>query len=522
MVLGIDQLCVGDTATINSGPISCSWPNTTYEWIINREDQWGNYKYYSTVIQPNGPLYIDTLRSGKYRFSLNVRSATSFNTIIALPALRGARAEIRVYGPNEPDFTIDHQSCSFDPTTGMYTTTISIHPEVDLYGDHGAGVGTTLDIDWGDGNTNRVGPLFPSSNYQPITHTYQYHHASSPGTFAVEVVASGYCADKTVTKYFSPVYEYYDVQFEVIEEDCDRHIVCVSGLPSDVEIGLYGPNGEPGTFTDCLEFWQPGPYYIVINTSGGCPQVVTYNPTFAVVPGILSSPDAIITPGQSLNLNLGNPQNGYVAYEVLAQNCYGAPDWLLFNYGPASAMNNFVMPPPYTGLIKPCFLTDNFEVCIRARVFCSEEEMWENYANGTPGPTSNTICLPLCMVECESSTGGGGGDNPGEWLQEPTDTDLKHQQANQTMGILMPAELHIFPNPTNGQFSIELENFAAKETVSIAIVDLQGRTIQVIDNIREQGSKLNFDLSGQPAGMYQVILKDKTSVLDREPIILIE
>ncbi|MEL6657029.1 MAG: T9SS type A sorting domain-containing protein [Bacteroidota bacterium] len=522
----ISDLCIGQSETFLS--TQCQDFNGIYEWHISRSvlvnGTFSNFQLYQTVVQNSpSPLTFTFTEPGHYEITVYIINPNNPAEVIqpCQPGGTGCdRAQVTVQGPVDPIFTINSQSCNFDPVTGMYTNQVSIVPAVNQTGvdgiDHlGNPLGTTLTVDWGDGFTDTQ-VVFGTTNYTGFQHTYTvpYNNLSN---FPITVTADGFCGPKTYTQHHSLVTEYNDVQFEVVDQGCDFHTVCVSGIPPGAEVGLLGPEGEVGTFTECMTFWQPGPFYIIVYTGDACPQVHAYTATFNLDPGVLSSPDPYITPGQPLNLNLVNPSNGYVAYEVLSQDCYGAPDWLLFNHGPAASMNQFVMPSSWTGLIRPCYLTDDFEVCIRARVFCSEEEMWEDYASGNVTTPSNTICLPICMVECE--LGGGGGDHPGLGLQQEEGDASDTKDVTKSSREMEPATVSVYPNPTTGLVNIALDTLPKGSNLSVQVINMQGQMVQTNDEVMIDGTVLKLDMGQHPNGLYQILLISDAKIIHRSPVV---
>lgn len=504
------QLCAGDSETFVSGPTGCPFANNTHEWIIKRSTYIGggnysSYQPYQTVIQNgNSPLNFTFNDPGRYEITVVIRNPNNFNQIDAYPCSGTGsctRAQVWVQGPVQPIFTVDQISCTYDPVTGIYTNEVAILPDVDKSGTSSSLNGTRLDIDWGDGNTEWT-RIFWNTTHTPIHHTYTWH-ANTIAPTIIAVNANGVCGDKAYSTYYSPVPEYYDIQFEVIEEDCDRHIVCVSGIPPFTEVGLYGPNGEEGTFMECMEFWLPGPYTLVIPTPGGCPQVITYTATFGANPGTFSIGQTAVTPGQSLDLNLTGHTGDYIAYEILVDNCNGAPEWVIFEYGPANIYDNHTVNPGLTQQFLPCMLNENFEFCFRARVLCGPFDP-ETYENSS---ISNEVCLKVCASDTEG-VDGNDDENPYEGLLSGEDSPVKNLDELQKHSIGEHPEFQIYPNPTTDKFFIEMDAIQLEKVLSVQVVNILGQTVWQSTTVNPDGSLLEIDINQHPAGIYQVLISD--------------
>ena len=86
-------------------------------------------------------------------------------------------------------------------------------------------------------------------------------------------------------------------------------------------------------------------------------------------------------------------------------------------------------------------------------------------------------------------------------FQDSEETDF----CTGSVGVNELAELagvSIYPNPSNGQISINLSKVQSDD-VSVRIFNVVGAVI-VDENVSSKGNIINYDLSGQPAGMYMV------------------
>jgi hypothetical protein len=76
----------------------------------------------------------------------------------------------------------------------------------------------------------------------------------------------------------------------------------------------------------------------------------------------------------------------------------------------------------------------------------------------------------------------------------------------------------VFPNPTNGEFLINMILMAPQD-IEVTVVDILGRQIAAMKQSRSNGEAIKIDLSGKTEGMYFVTLKSK-SVSKTKRIIL--
>jgi len=78
----------------------------------------------------------------------------------------------------------------------------------------------------------------------------------------------------------------------------------------------------------------------------------------------------------------------------------------------------------------------------------------------------------------------------------------------------------VFPNPTNGSFSVDLQNVTIGSSDRLEVLDISGRRI-LSEQIRNGEVLKNIDLTGQPAGSYFVNVHQSDRVM-REKIVLLK
>jgi hypothetical protein len=69
----------------------------------------------------------------------------------------------------------------------------------------------------------------------------------------------------------------------------------------------------------------------------------------------------------------------------------------------------------------------------------------------------------------------------------------------------MQETVHIFPNPSNGQFSVEWANGFEKQ---ISVMDITGRVVVNKTTLEE---RTNFNITDLPNGVYYVQLRSNNS-----------
>jgi hypothetical protein len=78
-----------------------------------------------------------------------------------------------------------------------------------------------------------------------------------------------------------------------------------------------------------------------------------------------------------------------------------------------------------------------------------------------------------------------------------------------------PVNIHVYPNPSSGLFTIEISN---QQAATIEILDLTGKTI-ITKNIGEISGTFNMDLSGYAKGMYFVKIVSGDKIITEKLII---
>ncbi|MCO5238167.1 MAG: T9SS type A sorting domain-containing protein [Chitinophagaceae bacterium] len=71
----------------------------------------------------------------------------------------------------------------------------------------------------------------------------------------------------------------------------------------------------------------------------------------------------------------------------------------------------------------------------------------------------------------------------------------------------------LYPNPTTGKFYITFSK--AIDNAAVQVVDVNGKTVQ---RVKGSGTRLEFDLSGQPGGTYFIIIRTGETVINKKVI----
>ena len=94
-------------------------------------------------------------------------------------------------------------------------------------------------------------------------------------------------------------------------------------------------------------------------------------------------------------------------------------------------------------------------------------------------------------------------DSEGGWIGL-TNFDIEVDLLNNnTEEELFDYQVEIFPNPSNGQFLVDVANVGGK-SINVEIVNILGQV--VVRQTRVGGDKMEFDLSNQASGTYFVRL----------------
>ena len=119
------------------------------------------------------------------------------------------------------------------------------------------------------------------------------------------------------------------------------------------------------------------------------------------------------------------------------------------------------------------------------------------FSNGS-GSLSSTVA-EMTMVETFHAT----GSILTQGFQQPADLETSIDESTQ-------AEVSIYPNPTNGHFSLTIHAPTAG-SATVRIYDLLGQTVKEQDMAISTGvNRLMFDIRGCSAGIYMLYYRDET------------
>lgn len=507
--------CIGSNLTFTHGNCS-TWTGYNFEWQIERCTSNGingncnnnTYAPYTTVTQSGpGPLNFYFWNTGNYRIRLVIRDPIT-NVIVASPcsATPGgpgncSTAIVNISGVEVPYFEIDPQNCSYDRFTNTYTQTVTIDPRVNFSTTQGNG--TTLNINWGDGNTQSVFAFSTGDNI--VSHTYSWQPANNQNpNFNISVTASNPpCPSQSYTRNHRPIDNFNYIIPQVIEENCDEIYVCFDGLESYNTFVWYDSDGQ---FYDsenyCVSFQENGTYTLVANASSGCPLVFNY--TVSLNPnstGVLYSNSSYLQPGSPLDLNVNNTTASYITYEINSGSCTSPPIWIPFATGNAGSMANYTVPGWITQSFLPCMLNSDFQFCIRANVAC------DRLGSDAPSSYTNEICFDVCAARI---SGGGNG----------TDRDIVSEDEHKADNLLpidfneleqQTEQLTVFPNPVKGQVNIMAKVPVEENVLRVRIISLNGQLLYEGEH-PSTGENFNasLELPDSPPGAYILKVFGKT------------
>jgi len=120
------------------------------------------------------------------------------------------------------------------------------------------------------------------------------------------------------------------------------------------------------------------------------------------------------------------------------------------------------------------------------------------YFSNSSGSLSETIA-EMTMVETFQATSG----ILTQGFQQPDDGTSSIDETTQ-------ADVSIYPNPTNGQFSLTI-NASANGSASVSIYDLLGQTVHEKEISLSSGlNRMLFDIRGCSPGVYMLYYRDQT------------
>jgi len=74
-----------------------------------------------------------------------------------------------------------------------------------------------------------------------------------------------------------------------------------------------------------------------------------------------------------------------------------------------------------------------------------------------------------------------------------------------------PGEIHVFPNPSNGRFQVDLPK-SMEGRLKIFIVDVNGKVMERIETLTASSGKIEISTVGLSPGVYYVMIADKITV----------
>ncbi|MDZ7741436.1 MAG: T9SS type A sorting domain-containing protein [Bacteroidota bacterium] len=220
----------------------------------------------------------------------------------------------------------------------------------------------------------------------------------------------------------------------------------------------------------------------------------------------------------SVNYYVENPKvvfadSGWYNVQLFASNPDGTGDLLKENY----VYVNFV-ELPVTDFTSDTTMLAPFETVDFFDMSAGDPFEWEwSFEGGTPNSSPNQnpegikyFASGLYDVSLTATNGGG------------SNTLLKEDYINVVwVGIDENKEVQnikLFPNPTNGKFTLEFLNLEYREA-EVQVFDLGGKLVDVLKS-KNSNATLSIDIQGQPEGVYYLNIKvddkiyiDKISVV---------
>ena len=70
------------------------------------------------------------------------------------------------------------------------------------------------------------------------------------------------------------------------------------------------------------------------------------------------------------------------------------------------------------------------------------------------------------------------------------------------------ASVNVFPNPTTGEFTVQLAGFSENSTVTLKVINMIGEIVYSKDQVSIDNSAIDVNLGDVPAGLYNIQVTD--------------
>jgi len=135
---------------------------------------------------------------------------------------------------------------------------------------------------------------------------------------------------------------------------------------------------------------------------------------------------------------------------------------------------------------------------------------WATFNTGLPAVRVNDIQINYTTGELWAATYGRG-----IWLspkaKAPTSISIVPFAIN---------SLSVYPNPTNGNFTLTVNNEFANKEVTVRLINNNGRTVMQSNKALDNNSHLSMNIAEQPRGTYLVEVATENNIIGRKQIVL--
>ncbi|HXS35814.1 MAG TPA: T9SS type A sorting domain-containing protein [Flavipsychrobacter sp.] len=135
---------------------------------------------------------------------------------------------------------------------------------------------------------------------------------------------------------------------------------------------------------------------------------------------------------------------------------------------------------------------------------------WATYNKGLPAVRVNDIQINYTTSQLWAATYGRG-----IWASSKEKAPISVSIIPFTIN-----SLSVYPNPTNGNFTLTVDNEFANKNVSVRLINNNGRTVWQSNKTLDDNSHLSVNATGQPRGTYLVEVAEENSIIGRKQIVL--
>lgn len=100
----------------------------------------------------------------------------------------------------------------------------------------------------------------------------------------------------------------------------------------------------------------------------------------------------------------------------------------------------------------------------------------------------------------------------GDWYLDIDDVLVADNIAGISYSALTPPALLVFPNPSNGNFSVWLKNYQSGANIEVSVYNLMGQKVKTVSETNAVNNRVNVSSTGLEKGIYMVEVKSGTEI----------